>query len=239
MTVYERKIIKESVTSSHLKEPRNIRVSLPPGYNELLSYPIVYCQDGEDFFNFGRIVTQANNLILEEGVEPFLIVGVDVDKSVRRSEYHPEGSRFRAYCSFFAEEMVPFIENKYPARASSSERVLAGDSLGGTVALHLALDYPQLFTRVIAFSGAFYHETQQRIRAEADLSWMTVFQTVGRRETAFETADGVHNFVEMNRDTKRLLSERNAVLQYQETDGEHVWGQWQSLIPESLKYYFS
>lgn len=46
----------------------------PPGYNEVLSYPVVYCQDGEEFFNFGRIATLAGQLIVEEDVEPFIIV---------------------------------------------------------------------------------------------------------------------------------------------------------------------
>jgi enterochelin esterase-like enzyme len=238
MTAYERKINKESIPSLFLQETRNVRVSLPPGYNEMLSYPTVYCQDGEDFFNFGRIVTQANTLILEEGLDPFLIVGVDVNKAIRRSEYHPEGARFHSYCRFFAEELIPFIEGKYPVRASSDERVLAGDSLGGTVALHLALDYPQFFTHVIAFSGAFYDSTQRRIMRETNLSWLRLYQSVGLQETAFETSDGVHNFVEMNRRTRDLLTARNAVLQYKETDGEHVWGQWQGLIPEALTHYF-
>ena len=110
---------------------RNLRVYLPPGYNELLSYPAVYCQDGEEFFNFGRIATIANQLILDEGVEPFIIVGVDVDKKLRTSEYSPDGDRYAGYVSFFGEELVPFIEEKYPVRPEPSERILAGDSLGG------------------------------------------------------------------------------------------------------------
>ncbi|HIW33819.1 MAG TPA: esterase family protein, partial [Candidatus Paenibacillus intestinavium] len=86
----KRTILKSTVESNILPEgSRNLRVYLPPGYNEVLSYPVIYCQDGEDFFNFGRIATTAQELILDEGIEPFIIVGVDVDKSVRTSEYTP------------------------------------------------------------------------------------------------------------------------------------------------------
>lgn len=148
----KRTIVKEEIDSRYLGEKRTLRVYLPPGYNELLSYPVVYCQDGEEFFNFGRIATTANRIILDEGAEPFIIVGVQVDVSVRTQEYAPFGNRFKAYTSCFAEEIIPFIEEKYPVRRSPQERVLAGDSLGGSVSLHLALLYPDLFTRVISMS---------------------------------------------------------------------------------------
>ena len=72
----KRTIVKEEIESRYLGEKRTLRIYLPPGYNELLSYPVVYCQDGEEFFNFGRIATTANQIILDEGAEPFIIVGV-------------------------------------------------------------------------------------------------------------------------------------------------------------------
>src|SRR5690242_18270125 len=93
----KRTIIKDSVTSSHLPEgERGLRLYLPPGYNEILSYPVIYCQDGEDFFSFGRIATQAHAMILDGELEPLVIVGVDVDKSVRTEEYAPDGERHDA-----------------------------------------------------------------------------------------------------------------------------------------------
>jgi enterochelin esterase-like enzyme len=238
MNAFKRTIIKDEAPSSYLGEARSLRISLPHGYNELLSYPVLYCQDGEDFFNFGRIVTQANTLILKNGLDPFLIIGVDVDKKLRWSEYHPEGERFARYCAFFAEELLPYIEENYPARTRRDERVIAGDSLGGTVSLHLALDYPELFGSVISFSGAFFPVTQQRIAEESDLSELSVFQTVGLKETAFQSAEGVSDFVELNRSTRALLEHRKANVYYEETDGDHVWGAWQPLIPKALAQYF-
>ncbi len=76
---YKRTIVKESLYSTALGEERSLRIFLPPGYNELASYPVIYCQDGEQFFNYGRIATTATRLILDEGIDPFIIVGVDVD----------------------------------------------------------------------------------------------------------------------------------------------------------------
>ena len=75
----KRTIIKKEIPSQPLQQTRSIRVFLPPGYNELVTYPVVYCQDGEQFLNFGRIATHATRLILDEGMEPVMIVGVDAD----------------------------------------------------------------------------------------------------------------------------------------------------------------
>ncbi|ANA82217.1 putative esterase [Paenibacillus vortex V453] len=233
----KRTIVKEVIQSKFLQENRTLRIYLPPGYNEILSYPVVYCQDGEEFFNFGRIATWANQLILEEGVEPFIIVGVEVNTKVRTEEYAPFGNRFDAYLSCFAEEIIPFIEQNYPVRREPSERVLAGDSLGGSVSVHLALRYPQLFTRIISLSGAFYEKSQDMIREEADLSWLDIYMIVGLQEDNYTTDTGVYNFVELNRSTKALLEERGARISYLEKDGRHLWGFWQKELPAALMYF--
>lgn len=233
----KRTIHKEEIASQFLNETRNLRVYLPPGYNEILSYPVVYCQDGEEFFNFGRIATTANHLILDGETDPFIIVGVEVDTSIRTEEYAPFGSRFDAYTRCFAEEIIPFIEAKYPVRRDASERILAGDSLGGSVSLHLAIRYPELFRRVISLSGAFYPASQDIYEAQDDLSGLDIFMIVGLQETAFKSDHGIHNFVELNRKTRELLLDRGAKVEYSEKDGKHIWGFWQKELPDALKYF--
>jgi len=233
----KRTIVKETIESRFLQESRTLRIYLPPGYNEILSYPVVYCQDGEEFFNFGRIATWANQLILDEGVEPFIIVGVEVNTKVRTEEYAPFGNRFDAYVSCFAEEIIPFIEQNYPVRREPGERLLAGDSLGGSVSVHLALRYPHLFTRVISLSGAFYEMSQNIIKQEQDLSWLDIYMIVGLQEDNYATDTGVYNFVELNRQTKALLEDRGAKVAYYEKEGRHLWGFWQKELPAALMYF--
>lgn len=234
----KRTIMKEDVPSALLNETRTVKIYLPPGYNELLTYPVLYCQDGEDFFNFGRTATHMTKLILDEGMEPALIVGVDVDKTLRTQDYSPEGSRFAAYCRFFAEELVPFVEDRYPARRDSSSRVIAGDSLGGTVSLHIALDYPHLFRKVLSLSGAFLESTRERIAKENDLSWLSLYMLIGLQETAVETSSGTFDFLGENRRARELLEARETDLVYEEKEGKHIWGFWQKELPEAIKLFF-
>jgi enterochelin esterase-like enzyme len=233
----KRTIVKDQISSKFLNETRNLRIYFPPGYNEIVSYPVVYCQDGEEFFNFGRIATIATRLILDEGVDPFIIVGVEVDVSVRTAEYAPFGNRFHNYVKCFAEEIIPYVSNKYPVRTNPSETLIAGDSLGGSVSLHIALQYPQIFTRVLSLSGAYYEASQEIIALHQDLSWLNIFMIVGLQENEFETDTGTYNFVQLNKDTKDLLLSRGAQVHYEEKEGRHLWGFWQKELPDALIYF--
>ncbi|MFC5467604.1 alpha/beta hydrolase [Cohnella suwonensis] len=236
--LYKRTINRHVIPSRHLPEgERAIRVYLPPGYQAWISYPVVYCQDGEDFFNFGRIATHAQRLILEEGWEPFVIVGVEVDKSKRTSEYAPDGNRNAAYMKFFAEEMISWVESNYPVRDEPEQRLLAGDSLGGAVSLSLALAYPALFNRIVSLSGAFYDTYIEQIEAEGSLDRLKLWMVVGLQETAYETDRGVYDFVALNREAVEILKARGAKLVYEEKDGEHKWGFWQQQLPEALAVF--
>jgi len=233
----KRTIVKEVIASSFLNEERTLRIYLPPGYNEVLSYPVVYCQDGEEFFNFGRIATYANQLILDEGVEPFIIVGIEVDVKKRTAEYAPFGDRHEAYVRCIMEEVIPFVEQKY--RAREDDRILAGDSLGGSMSLHLSLLYPGEFPRIISLSGAYYGESQEIIARESDLSWLDAYMIVGLQEDEYETDHGTFDFVDLNRRTRDLLQDRGATVRYAEKEGKHLWGFWQKELPDALMYFLT
>jgi enterochelin esterase-like enzyme len=235
----KRTIVKETVQSKLLPEgERGLRIFLPPGYNELLSYPVVYCQDGEDFFNFGRIATQAAEMITEGELEPLIVVGVDVDKSKRTAEYSPDGELYSNYVRFFAEEMMPFVESRYPVRKDPEQILLAGDSLGATVSMHIALNYPDRFNRLLSLSGAYYPASQDIIRqSKRDLTDLRMMMIVGLQETDYETDHGVFDFVALNRQTRTILQDKGIDLTYFEKDGRHQWGFWQKEIPNALRWF--
>ncbi|PZD93679.1 esterase family protein [Paenibacillus sambharensis] len=237
----KRTIIKETVPSQLLAEgERNLRIMLPPGYNEVLSYPVIYCQDGEDFFNFGRIATQAANMIAEGEIEPLIIVGVDVDKKVRTAEYAPDGERHESYVQFFAEELVPFIEARLPVRQEPEHILIAGESLGGSVSLHIALKHPAKFRNVLSLSGAYYPASLE-VLEQADsriVQNLKLYMTIGLQENAFETDRGIFDFVALNREARQILESKGARPEYIERDGKHLWGFWQKDVPGALKWFF-
>jgi enterochelin esterase-like enzyme len=233
----KRTVKKDSLYSQHLGEERSLRIYFPPGYDELQSYSILYAQDGQDVFMFGRIATIANYLTLERDMEPVIVVGVDVQKQFRTSEYAPVGERNEDYRHFFTDELVPYIEEQIPVRNTGLQRLLVGDSLGGTVSLDIALDHPEMFQHIISLSGAYLQRSIHRLEAEDDLNWLDMWMLIGTDETNVETHLGELDFLSWNRKAKQELEEKGASITYYERKGKHLWGFWQEHLPEALLHF--
>jgi enterochelin esterase-like enzyme len=234
----KRTIIKKEIRSQYLDEVKEIQVYLPPHYDETVTYPVLYLQDGDDYFNLGRIATQANQLIYEKDIRPVIMVAVPVDKSKRTAEYSPIGERNRLYMRFFTEELLPGIESEFPVDRTPDGRVVGGSSLGGTVSLHLALEYPEDFRKVLSQSGAFLEATIDRIRQTASLDDLVVYQSIGKAETAVPTNMGKLDLLARNREVYRHLQDKQAQVHYVEKEGDHTWGLWQKDIPDALRTFF-
>ncbi|PTM59828.1 alpha/beta hydrolase [Desmospora activa] len=234
----KRTIVKSEVDSHHLGETRDIQVYLPPEHDENAAYPVIYLQDGDDYFNLGRLATQANRMILDGEIRPFAAVAIPVDKQNRIAEYAPIGSRHASYLRFFVEELLPFVEGEFPVTIAPEERILGGSSLGGTVSLHLSLQYPQQFQRIMSQSGAFLEATLEAIRHVDTLSHLEIYQSIGKAETAVPTNLGNLDLLARNREVHRALQEKDARVHYSEQDGNHTWGFWQKDLPQALAFFF-
>ncbi|MBA4494910.1 alpha/beta hydrolase [Paenactinomyces guangxiensis] len=236
--VYKRIIKKENLYSKHLEEAKEILVSLPPGYDESRSYPLLVLHDGNDYFNLGRIVTQANQMMVNGEIEPVIMVAVPVQKERRTSEYSPKGSRHSQHMKMVVEELLPRIRDHYPTDDSPERLVLGGSSLGGTVSLHIALHYPEVSNRILSQSGAFLEATNEAILHAKSLEHFRIYQSVGKAETAVSTHMGSLDLVARNREVLRHLKEKHAHVHYVEDEGDHTWGFWQRDIPPALRFFF-
>lgn len=234
----KRTIVAHTLQSAHLGEERTAKVYLPPGYDEDAStcYPILYCHDGLEFFTHGRIATICNQMIHEGEVRPMIIVGIAVQKSTRNEDYAPEGSGHAAYTRFVVDECIPFMESQYRVERDAENRWMAGISLGATASLSIYLQHPEMFGRLLLFSGAFYDTITQLVRDRTALPELHAYMVVGRQETEVETGTGTHNFYRANQTMRSLLEERGAVIEYKEADGTHIWGFWQRELPAAMDF---
>ncbi|RIV24275.1 esterase family protein [Alicyclobacillaceae bacterium I2511] len=222
--------------SAHLRETRTLKVYLPNGVRRKPGQPVLYCHDGLEFFTHGRIATLNNQLMAEEGTAALVIVGIAVNKAHRTDDYAPDGIRHESYNRFVTEECIPFIENRYGFHTSLDSRFMAGISLGGAASLDLYLQYPQWFHKLLLFSGAFNGSALETAQNKLDLSDLAAFMLVGQEETAVATKRGPLDILTANRTMKHLLQTRGASLYYVEATGTHLWGFWQSHIPEALRW---
>jgi enterochelin esterase-like enzyme len=234
---YTKRVIEgHELFSTHLREGRTIKVYLPPGYSSDVRYPVLYCHDGGEFFTHGRIATIANQLIMEGKLRPLVIVGIAVQKVTRTDDYAIEGNRHDAYLRFVADECVPFVEDRYSVHRDSPHRFMAGISLGAVASLSLYLRDPEMFSRLLLFSGAYYEAVQETLRAHPSFAGLRAWMVVGRQETAVETAMGTYDFYHANHAVRDLLRVRGAEIDYHEDDGTHIWGFWQKQLPGALAW---
>lgn len=234
-------IVDDSIYSEKLAQEFPLMVYLPYNYSPLYTYPTLYLQDGEEYFTLGKIARALDQLINEQKIDKCIVVGVPVaSKKERLVLYRSKGSKHEAYKRFFAEELVPYIDGAYATHPISGARAIMGDSLGGSVSLDIALQYPNTFHYVISQSGAFYEGTIDRLEAyNQSPALLSIYLTIGSDETDVETSIGDFDLLRLNREVKQTIEMKRIPLYYKEFNGNHTWGYWQEDIPNILTYLWS
>jgi S-formylglutathione hydrolase FrmB len=135
-------------------------VLLPPSYDaeKTRRYPILYLLhglgDNEEFLVHSGGMNLVEDLWEQHQLGEMLIVtpagGVSFYINSRDGK--------RRYEDFFLQEFMPGVEKRYRAKAGRGSRGIAGISMGGYGALHIAFQHPQLFAAVGAHSAALLEQ---------------------------------------------------------------------------------
>jgi S-formylglutathione hydrolase FrmB len=145
-----------SAPSKILGHPVAYCVLLPPSYDaeKARRYPILYLLHGLGDNEQMLIHSGGFNLVQDlwerHQLADLLIVTPDGGSSFYINSHdgrHP-------YEDFFLREFLPQIEKRYRTQAGRASRGIAGISMGGYGALHLAFRHPQLFGSLGAHSAA-------------------------------------------------------------------------------------
>gem|GEM_PF-2186132 len=237
--VSRRLIYSHELDSEFLQERRTIKVFVPSQVNLTdlqRKYPVLYCHDGNEFFTHGRIVTLTRQLLDAGEVQPFIIVALAVHMATRTADYHPAGHRHELYRRFVTEEAVPWVESHFPVSRDSSGKFMAGVSLGAAATLSIHLQQPEHFHQLLLFSGAYFEEQQRQVQRLGSSLPLQAFMVVGRQETAVQSGEEPQDFYHLNVSMRDLLRLHGATVEYHEADGSHVWGLWQSFIPQAVRW---
>jgi predicted alpha/beta superfamily hydrolase len=241
---------------------RLLRVWLPPRYdadeNQHRHYPVFYLNDGQNLFDvstsFTRVEWQvdqtADRLIRQEVIQPMIFVGIDNTGDQRLREYlpyrsvnppvlRPLGSR---YSNFLAQEVMPFVAQRYRVARGPENAALGGSSLGGLISLYVALTMPGIFGRLLLESPSLWVSNRRILReCRRFRDWpQKVFLAVGTREVGREDKD--RETVESVRDlasTMRRagLDDQRLMLEIEE-GATHSEGAWANRFPRALEFLF-
>lgn len=129
---------------------------LPPSYDadKTRKFPILYffhgLGDNEQMFIHGGAFNLAQDLWERGQIGEFMIATPNADASFY---INSRDGKVR-YQDFLVQEFLPGIETRYRVAPGRKNRGVAGVSMGGYGALHLAFRHPQLFSAVSAHSPA-------------------------------------------------------------------------------------
>lgn len=222
--------------SKELSEELELLIYLPYNFSPLFKYTLVIAQDGRDYFQMGRIGRVADELLENDEIENIIIVGIPYqDRFDRRRKYHPDGDQHAAYVRFLAHELVPFLDKEFPTYQMGYGRALIGDSLGGTVSLLTALQYPHTFGKVIMQSPLVDEHVMKAVQDFENPHLLELYHVIGTQEIDVPTTDGKRaNFIEPNRELHQLFNKKGFPCFYEEFDGMHTWKYWQADLKRAL-----
>jgi enterochelin esterase family protein len=219
------------VTTSHAAPyTRHVAVYVPKQYVPGTAAPFIVGADGPDRLLF----TVLDNLIAEHKV-PLLIAisisngGGDAQGSERGLEYDTMSGR---YAEFVEHEVLPRVEAEAHVRLTKDPdgRATMGGSSGGSCALIMAWYHPELYHRVLTYSGTYVNQQwpynsetpggawgfHERLIPESPRKPIRLWMEVGDRDLYNPNAmrDGMHDWVVANEKMAKVLAAKGYHYQF-------------------------
>lgn len=154
---------------------RAYAVYLPPSYGQgSRRYPVVFMLHGwqgtyDSFLD--TFPVEFDRLIRSRRAAEMIAVFVDGNNAVRGSFYR-NSVVTGDYETYIAKDLVGQIDTRYRTIGDVPNRAIAGYSMGGYGALHLAMNYPDIFS--VAASHAGYYDTGDSV---TDAALKTIART--------------------------------------------------------------
>ena len=147
------------VTTSHpAPYTRKVAVYVPKQYVAGATAPFIVGADGPDPLLF----TALDNLIAQKNVPAIIAVSIgngsgDAQGSQRGLEYDTMSGK---YAEFVESEVLPLVEKQYNVKLTKDPdgRATMGCSSGGSAALIMAWYHPELYHRVLTYSGTYVNQ---------------------------------------------------------------------------------
>ncbi len=153
-------------------------------------------------------------------------------------------------------DLVDFIDGIFPTRPNAGGRALAGLSMGGYGAVHLAFNHPNRFCAAVSHSGAlaFSHFDldanpgawssemklilgEKYIGSKSDLFARAQKLMSIKRRPAIRIDCGTEDFlIEQNRLFHTHLTNIDYPHEYEEHPGAHTWEYWDRHVQDSLMF---
>ncbi len=223
--------VKMVVTTSHpAPYTRKVSVYVPKQYIPGTAAPFIIGADGPD----RALFTALDNLIAEKKIPAMIAISIgngsgDAQGSERGLEYDTMSGK---YAEFVETEVLPLVESKCNVTLTKDPdaRATMGGSSGGSCALIMAWYHPELYRRVLTYSGTYvnqqwphndetphgawgFHET---LIPENPAKPIRLWLEVGDRDNFNSNSlrDNMHDWVVANENMAKVLAAKNYHYQF-------------------------
>ena len=207
------------------------RVYLPDGYESRENLPVLYVTDGQSYISRGRVPRVLDSLIEAQRIEPVIAVFVD-PRDPDNLELNRRNQEFMCsadYLKFFSKELIPAIEDAYPAASDRESRTILGLSFGGLNSACFGLmGYETFFG--IGMQSPANHPVPNLLPGyeESPTLPLKIFLSTGNPD----------DNTRANRKFRNVLRDKGYPLKYMEVQKGHNWDNWKPLIDDVLLYFY-
>jgi enterochelin esterase-like enzyme len=194
---------------------------LPPCFDadDDQPYPIVYLIPGRTsgpgtWFAAGAAAI-ADELIFSREIPPFLILTTE-----------NINSEAEMYAKTITEDLMPYIESRYPVSPSRRHRSVGGGSLGSVTAYRIGFRFPDRFSAVGLFGGGAIAGEEERIR-----EWLAAMQPEQKPRVFLNTGNQDPYMQDAARVMMGLLDAADIPHSHIFTDGAHNYAYWALYLP--------
>src|SRR5262245_33746917 len=206
-------------TSRPAPYTRRVAVYVPKQYVPGTAAPLIVGADGPDQLLF----TALDSLIAQKRVPVMIAVSIgngsgDAQGSQRGLEYDTMSGR---YAEFVETEVLPLVEKQANVKLTKDPdaRATMGCSSGGSAALAMAWYRPDLYHRVLTYSGTYVNqqwpynpetpggawEFHRTLIPKRPVKPLRIWMHVSDRDN-FSESDGMHDWVLANQNMARELA---------------------------------
>ena len=219
------------VTTSHpAPYTRRVAVYVPKQYVPGTAAPLIVGADGPDQLLF----TALDSLIAQKRVPVMIAVSIgngsgDAQGSQRGLEYDTMSGR---YAEFVESEVLPLVEKQANVKLTKDPdgRATMGCSSGAAAALIMAWYHPELYHRVLSYSGTYVNqqwppdartphgawEFHDRLIPTSPVKPIRIWMEVGDRDLFNPNVmrDSMHDWVVANENMARVLAAKGYPYQF-------------------------
>lgn len=243
------------VASSHpAPYTRQVAVYVPRQYVAGTVAPFIVGADGPENLLF----TALDNLIAEGKVPAMIAISIgngggDAQGSERGLEYDTMSG---LYAEFVENEILPLVESKCQVKLTKDPagRAATGGSSGGSCALIMAWYHPELYHRVLTYSGTFINqqwpynpktphgawEFHEHMIPKSRLKPLRIWMEVGDQDLFNPNVmrDDMHDWVVANENMAKVLASKNYQYQFVfARNARHVdYKVKKQTLPEALEW---